>query len=350
MLLVLGITVVVLGIIADVARGVRIHPSGTLFTHLVILLGALSAARGLTLGAPAGGWVSRWLRRLGTLAGAVVVLAVFADLALPGRSVVYWLSWQHALIAAATGLLIVAALSLVLRGPRNVAGRAARPGLLLAVHLAALLLLLIMVIGADDLGRPNLWRSPAFYLPSSALFPALLSMMAGRFDGKWGATLTAGWYTLLAWGLPTLLIVLDTTLPGAAQAFTPPPMLIGLLFPALAIDLSVRIFDRPVTRSLGAAVAFLGLFVAVHWFVAPRILGSAAADLYPALDRWPLGREPDWPHRLWVVLPGRRADLVGITLAGLLATVSAYAGFRTTAARRAFRVREQTDAAPGDRD
>ena len=329
-LLCAGATITVLGVIVDIARVAGVESRGVLFTHVTTGIGSLVVAWALSLGGAGRDGQMRRLRRSGYLLIGILLSTIAIDLTLPARSTTYWLAGPHAGIALAVAGLLLVVWRVLDAVPRSHLRRSPHGRYLVGSYVLALLLVVVALVGTDYLGRPNLWRDPAFHLLSSAVFPVLLCSAAAASDRNWAASSTAGLYTLVAWGAPSLILLVSSATHQAATLVAP-PILVGLLLPAVATDAIARVLDRPSARALWAGLAFVGLFVVPHWVMAPAVLESSwAADLYPALDHWPGGREPRWPDRLWVVMPGRRADFAALVGAGVVATISAYAGFWIT--------------------
>lgn len=323
LLIALGSAVVILGILVDVARVAGAVAGGEVATHAVIAAGGLVIVGALRwidpLATPSG-----WLHRLGHVAAFFLVVSVAFDLMAHGQDAPPWLTGAHAAIVAVTVVILLTATHAIRpntdRSP-TIANRLA------TMHLLSLLLLLGTLLGADYLGRPNLWRTPQFYMVGAAVFPALLAYAAVVARMPWGATLTAGWYMVLAWAVPTIVVLLERAPAVGAPALSPPPVLLGLLVPALAVDVATRVLSQRASRALIAGLTFMGLFLAMHWLLAPAMLESPVAELYPALKRWPAGQEPNWPDRFWVLHPGRRADMAGVVAGAVLSVISSYVGF-----------------------
>ena len=326
-LLCTGATITVLGVLVDIARVAGAEFRGAFVTHVTTGIGSLVVAWALSLGGAGRDGQLRRLRRSGYLLIGILLSSIAIDLTLPARSTTHWLSGPHAGVALAVAGLLLVVWRAIDTVPRSHVHRSPHWRHLVGPYVLALLLVMVALVGTDYLGRPNLWRDPAFHLLSSAVFPILLCAAAARRDRHWAATSSALWYTLIAWGAPSVILLLSST-TDQALTLVAPPILLGLLLPAVATDAIARVLDRPSARALWAGLAFVGLFVVPHWVAAPTVLESSwAADLYPALDHWPVGREPPWPDRLWIVMPGRRADFAALVGAGVVATISAYTGF-----------------------
>jgi hypothetical protein len=289
-------------------------------------------------------------RSLGIVAavGALGALAIDAWWHGARPAVPEILTLPHVLMAAALFLALAAALMLAL---------SERPGRgsLLRVEAVALILIWLTVMGAEYLGRPNLWHGSEFYLVASAVFPAILVSASALCGRRWGATLTTGAYFLLMTGLfvgaDALLSPLAARISGdPLRRLVPPAVPLLLVLPAVVIDVTtfVRRARRGLTSNLVTCalvgVSFVASMLALHWLAADVLLNDPRAPVLLGVDRWPYHAEVgDWRYQQWTLDPGRRPFAAGLGIANMVATVSGcfglWAGRRLTLVRAAIEIR-----------
>jgi hypothetical protein len=157
--------------------------------------------------------------------------------------------------------------------------------------------------------EPNRRHGGLFYELTAAVLPFLLVAVARSSRLRWAATITAGFYMLIAavmvWVLPLF--------PAHPQLgpinhpmdhMAPPLFPLLLVVPALGVDLILQRREGKRAGWLDAVAigaAFLALFLAVHWYFADFQLSPAARNGFFAGDRfWAYFSNPGpWRYRYW---------------------------------------------------
>ncbi len=201
---------------------------------------------------------------------------------------------------------------------------------------AALVVYWVVLMATEYVGRPNLWHGSEFYWVSGGLFPIVLLAIARSSHRHWAASITTFVYAIgmmIAIWILQLVPVVTPSVNQEVVHFVPPPFPLLLVLPSLAIDALVRragSSHRPGTDhilAVAGGVAFMGIFVVIHWFLGDFLLSPAGRGFVMGADHWPhhavLG---EWRYQYWTQEPGRRALAVGMAAAGATAIVSARAG------------------------
>lgn len=147
---------------------------------------------------------------------------------------------------------------------------------------AAGLLLTFAATATVEINLPNLQRTALFYSVSCAVYPLILTWLAGTAYGRWPATFTALVYTglvcMLIWILPLLPA---TPLIGPVYQqidhMLPPHFPLLLIVPALVIDLIFQhVRQNDWIKSVLCGLLFTLVFMGAQWYFAEFLLSSAA--------------------------------------------------------------------------
>lgn len=155
----------------------------------------------------------------------------------------------------------------------------------LPVFWAGGLLLTFAATATVEYNLPNLQRTALFFTVSCAVYPLILTWMAGTVFGRWPATITALVYTgllcLLIWILP--LFPATPLIGPVYQPIThmlPPHFPLLLVLPALVIDLVVQsLKQNDWIKTVLCGLAFTLVFMGGQWYFAGFLLS-------PGADNW----------------------------------------------------------------
>ena len=205
---------------------------------------------------------------------------------------------------------------------------------------------IFLVLGAVFISQAtfqNLQHTAMFLKACAMMIPMRLVAMGRAGRCSWPATRVALVY-MLAECLMIWILPLFPAQPKLAPIFNPvthmvpPAFPLLLVFPALAIDLTLRKtgdwtgWFRCLVLSFLLGGLFLGLLLGVQWFFAKFLLSPAANNWFFAGNRfWSYGSRPG-PHwsEFFHVTPGAAdADLItysSFSVAWVLASISAWIG------------------------
>jgi hypothetical protein len=189
---------------------------------------------------------------------------------------------------------------------------------------------------------PNLQHAAIFYQVCAVTFPFRLIALGRAGRTSWPVTRVAAVYLLveclMIWILP-----LFPAQPRLAPIFNPvthmvpPPFPLLLIFPAVAIDLILRLAGgatgwKRVALALVLGAIFLAVFIPVQWFFARFLISPHADNWFFVGNRvWSYGNKlGDWNTQFWRVNPSDSdANLLTIPALGLclaLAAVTSWLG------------------------
>jgi len=159
---------------------------------------------------------------------------------------------------------------------------------------------------------PNEQHTAAFYKACAFMFSFRLALLGRAGRVSWPATRVALVYLaiecLMIWILP-----LFPAQPKLAPIFNPvthmvpPPFPVLLVFPALGVDLLLRLVGewvgwwRSIVVAILLATVFLAILLPVHWFFSEFLLSPHARNWFFVGDRyWSYGAgSGDWHNEFW---------------------------------------------------
>ena len=177
------------------------------------------------------------------------------------------LSPPHVALAIGIGAIHVGVLIFVLGRMNQVEGRARRGLALAFLFVGSMLTAAVLTLFMERTVRPYMHGAP-FYAYLSAIAPLILGAVARGSGHRWGATLTAAFYSLfllaLLWLFP--LVPAQPKLGPVMVPVThliPPEFPLLLIIPALALDL---LWGRAAGWSRAGQAAAGGTLFAVSFF------------------------------------------------------------------------------------
>jgi hypothetical protein len=301
--------------------------------------------------APLGAWVAIW----GAL--AMLTSAPFDD---------WWhnaygldvkiVSPPHAVLGLGMFGISVGALLLLLSRQNRLQDLSSTKGSGLFIFVGGVFVLMGSVFILEYI-FPNMQHAAFFYKACALMYPARLVALscAGRIS--WPATRVAAVYMTFMCGMDWILMLFPAH-PKLAPIFNPVthmvplPFPLLLIFPAIAIDLILRLAgesfrtSEPIAsnrvsmptifRRIGLAIilgaAFFAVFIAVQWYFSKFMLSSHARNWFFMGDRnfgynFPKG---DWQTEFWHTDPHRKnADpltISAIAIILVLASASSWVG------------------------
>lgn len=176
------------------------------------------------------------------------------------------------------------------------------------------ILLLMASIFHTERSVPNLQHTGKFLLTSVLPYPMYLIAASRASKVRWGATITAGVYTILLmlaiWTLP-----LFEGSPKLAPIYNrvdhmvPPAFPLLLICPAIALDLLVNNFGgkgwfRDTLLAIALGIAFVAVYLPVQWNFSEFLISKrsdtwffAGGHFFPYTSR----ADGPWRHRFWEV-------------------------------------------------
>jgi hypothetical protein len=147
------------------------------------------------------------------------------------------------------------------------------------------LILITLTILILELTSRVLMHTGWFYRTVSIGVPLILALMSRASGHRWGATITAGIYTIFLLGFQWVLPLFPAEpklgpVYFPATYFVPPQFPLLLIVPALACDLFWRRERSPWVQSLGGGLLFLAVYVAVQWPFANFLMSDGAKNWF----------------------------------------------------------------------
>src|SRR6185295_2406530 len=253
--------------------------------------------------APLGAWVAIW----GTF--AMLTSAPFDN---------WWhnaygldveiLSPPHSLLGAGMITIQVGAMTLAV-ALLNRAPAGEERWLGLAYLYAVGIVILMAATLVTEYSYPNERHGALFYEIMAALLPFILVSAARSSRLRWAATIASIFYMLLTCAMVWILPLFPAQpklgpINTPVDHMVPPVFPMLLIVPALAIDLILQRREGKRAGWLDAVLigaAFLGLFLAVHWYFADFQLSPASRNWFFAGDRiWDYSTTPGpWQRQFW---------------------------------------------------
>ena len=250
------------------------------------------------------------------------------------------LSPPHTVLALGMMGLQLGAMLLLLAAQNRAGVGAEKRYRLMYGYAAGILVAMAAILGYEYASQPNGMHGSFFYKITALVFPFFLVAVARASRLRWPATVTAAVYM----GIMLLMMWILPLFPASARLgpiynpvdrMVPMDFPLLLVFPALAIDLLMRRWNRehgwPLAAMVG--VAFVLVMVATHWFWAEFMLSPAARNPLFAGDTWSyMVRPGEWQHEFWTLdtnaagewSPLRFAQ--GLGIAAIFGMLSARAG------------------------
>lgn len=249
------------------------------------------------------------------------------------------ISPPHSILAIGMFSVVGGALLLVLREQNNSPPEAAAPGRWLFVYGAGVLLAMIAVFLIER-SFPNHQHSHVFYTWSASMYPLFLLGIGRATKFRWGTTLMALCYMLIAAAMVWILPLFEGEpklgpVHHRVTHFVPMPFPLLLVMPAIAIDWIRNAIghDRGWIRDwlivVTCAAAFVIVFALTQWHFSEFMFSSAADNWFFAADRhWGYGERPGkWWKEFWTDRGSyRAADLSTFVTAFICALVSCRLG------------------------
>jgi hypothetical protein len=147
------------------------------------------------------------------------------------------------------------------------------------------LILITLTILLLELTTRVLMHSAWFYRTVSIGVPLILALMSRASGHRWGATITAGIYTIFLLGFQWVLPLFPAEpklgpVFFPATYFVPPQFPLLLIVPAFACDLFWRRERSPWLQSLGGGLLFLSVYIAVQWPFANFLMSDGAKNWF----------------------------------------------------------------------
>ncbi len=314
-----GSTCIAVGLLWDISWHMTIGRD-TFWTpaHLVIHLGGVLA--GLTCGwlalrttlagtaeekgrnvrfwgfyAPFGAWVSVWG------AFAMLTSAPFDNWWHDAYGLdVKILSPPHSLLGAGMISAQLGAMLIALALQNRAGAAELRPLGLAHLYGAGIVTLMALVLLTEK-SEPQLRHGATFYVLMAAVLPFLLVAVARSSRLRWAATITAGFYMLLAAAMCWILPLFSAQpklgpINHPMDHMAPPLFPLLLVIPALAIDVFLQRREEKRAGWLDAVLigaGFLALFFVTHWYFAEFQLSPASRNAFFVSDQfWSYSSNP----------------------------------------------------------
>jgi hypothetical protein len=245
------------------------------------------------------------------------------------------LSPPHVVLAIGIGAIHVGVLIFVLGRRNRIGGRESRVLTTAFLWVGAMLTLALMTLFMERTVRPFMHGAP-FYRTIAAIAPLLLAAVARGSGHRWGATITAAFYSLfllaLLWILP--LVPAEPKLGPVTvpvNSLVPPEFPLLLIVPALALDLLwARAADWSRWRqALAGGALFMALFFVVQWPFASFLMSPAARNYFFGaiyFDYFTPLTSYYWTYRFLPHPSGPGAFLIGALTATGIAVIGTWLG------------------------
>ena len=284
--------------------------------------------------APLGAWICIW----GCL--AMLTSAPFDD---------WWhnaygldvkiVSPPHVVLALGIYAIVVGAMLLTL-ARQNTADDRTRRRLAFALAATGGLFIMNFSLFLTEYSERQAMHSALFYQVTALAFPYALTSMGRAIKLRWPATAAAVAFTAVMLALMWIIQLFPAT-PKLGPIYQPITHMVALSFPllliapAIAIDLVLRRFGDdagPVKLAALCGFAFVAAFLVVQWPFASFLVHSPLAQgpLFNADNfvYWMSPRYEETTRRFPAPPPGSWPLWLGLVLAGVIATISAFLGLR----------------------